>query len=152
MKNLFLLIFSILIFTPAFSQSDSTTTKIYQIDSLAILLDKSPLKISIEEINYYPKCSFTHNPTYHGKTFPYNWTIFLRTTKGAKLPGNIKPLKLFILTDSLVYEYTYLTGSHCWNKTSDLMDKPLGVVMEFIDTKTNKKYFVKAKGPFSIKH
>jgi len=33
-------------------------------------------------------------------------------------------------------------------KTSDLMDKPLSVVVEFIDTKTNKKYFVKAKGRF----
>jgi hypothetical protein len=152
MKNSILIIFSFLIFNSAFSQTDSTNTKIYRNDTLSLRLDKSPLKISIEEVNYFLKCSFIRNPIYHGKTFPYNWIIFLRTTKGTKIPENIKPLKLFILTDTLIYEYSYLPEPHCWNKTSSLMDKPMSVIVEFIDTRTSKRYFVKAKGPFSVKH
>jgi hypothetical protein len=152
MKNFSLIFISFLIFHPAFSQTDSTSTKVYRNDTLSSRLDKSLPRISIDKSAYILKCNFTHDPPYHGKNFPYHWTIFLRTSHAAVLPETIKPLKLFILTDTLIYEYSYLPEAHCWSKTSELMDKPLSVVVEFMDTKTNKKYFVKAKGPFSVKH
>ncbi|MCX6310456.1 MAG: hypothetical protein NT084_02350 [Bacteroidetes bacterium] len=152
MKKIFLVFISLFLVSFAFSQVDSTNTKIYRNDTLAARLNQSLAKITIDKENYFLKCAFTHATPSHGIRKPYYWNIFLRTTHVSVIPENIKPLKLFIITDTLIYEYSYLPNAHCWSKTSDLYEKPLSVVVEFVDIKTNRKYFVKAKGPFVTKH
>jgi hypothetical protein len=149
MKNVLLIFISLFISQFAFSQSDSTKAKIYRNDTLAARLGNSAETITIDDASYFLKCTFTHSASQRGKKKPYYWNIFLRSSKASSLPPNIKQLKLYIITDTLIYEFSYLPISYCWNKTIDLYPKPLIVVEEFIDTKTNKKYLVKSKGPFT---
>jgi hypothetical protein len=152
MKKTFLFFFLFSLSHFAFSQRDTTLTKAYVNDSLYAFLDSVPEKVKIADVTYLPKCSFSHDKTRHSKAKPYYWNCLLRASGKSALPANIKQVKLFILSDTTIYEFTYVQKSLCWNKTTDVYQKPVAVIIEFLDTTTNKNYFVRAKGPFPTKH
>jgi hypothetical protein len=153
MKKFLLLFISISISHFVFSQTDTTLAKMYGNDSLYQVLNSTPTRVSADSTGaYYITCLFTHSKTRHSKVKPYYWNAVLKKEHIDHIPATVKPVKLFILSDTAIYEFTYLQKRLCWNKTMDVYQKPVAVVVEFMDTTTGKKYFVRAKGPFKTKH
>lgn len=153
MKTYLLFFISISISLTAFAQTDTTKAKIYGNDSLYQFLNNAPAKVAIDSSgHYFISCTMTHGKTKHAKVKPYYWNAVLKKENASHLPTNIKPIKLFILSDTSIYEFTYVEARYCWNKTMDVYQKPVAVVVEFVDTNTNKKYYVRKKGPFTTKH
>jgi|ERR1041385_5261087 hypothetical protein len=149
-------VISVIIFisiTPfLFSQIESEPTKIYGNDSLYSFLNTTPEKIKIGDNTFFTQCNFTHQKMRRGKAKPYYWNSTLKCSGKSTLPASIKQEKLYILSDTAIYEFAYIPESLCWNKTNDVYQKPMAVIIEFLDTSTNTKYYVRAKGPFSVKH
>ena len=135
-----------------FSQIEVESTKIYGNDSLYSFLNNTPEKVKIADNTFFTQCTFTHQKMHRGQAKPYYWNSTLKCSGKSTLPTTIKQEKLYILSDTAIYEFTYIPKSLCWNKTSDVYQKPVAVIIEFLDTTTNTKYYVRAKGPFSVKH